>query len=76
MTKKDYELIARAIYRSLISPRRKSPQSGSLESQDKYADQHRLTAQHVANALERENPRFDRDRFIEACGVLTNTEVK
>jgi|DEB0MinimDraft_3_1074331.scaffolds.fasta_scaffold13059_5 hypothetical protein len=69
MSRKDYELIARAIYGSLI-------QSGSLESQDKYADQHRLTARHVANALERTNPRFDRDRFIEACGVLTNTEVK
>lgn len=69
MSRKDYELIARAIYGSLI-------QSGSLESQDRFIDQHRMTARHVANALERENPRFDRDRFIEACGVLTNTEVK
>jgi len=66
MTKKDYELIAKAIYGSLI-------QSGSLEWQDRFIEQHRITARHVANALERTNPRFNRDKFMDACGVLTNT---
>lgn len=62
MSKKDYELIARAIYGSLL-------QSGSLEDQDRFIDQHRITARHVANALERSNPRFNREKFIEACGT-------
>jgi hypothetical protein len=71
MTKKDYEVIAKAIYWSLI-------QSSKLEWQDHYIDQFRMTARHVANALERENPRFNRDLFMQACGVgvLTNTETK
>jgi hypothetical protein len=71
MTKKDYELIAKAIYGSLI-------QSGKLEWQDQYADQFRMTARHISTALERDNPRFDKDRFMKACGVpgvLINTEV-
>jgi hypothetical protein len=67
MTRKDYELIAKAIYGSLI-------QSKSLDWQDLYAEQHRITARHIANALERSNPRFNRDKFMEACGVLTNTK--
>lgn len=67
MTRKDYELIAKAIYGSLI-------QSKSLDWQDLYAEQHRITARHIANALERTNPRFDRERFLTACGVLTNTK--
>jgi len=67
MTRKDYELIAKAIYGSLLI------QSKSLDWQDLYAEQHRITARHIANALERSNPRFNRDKFMEACGVLTNT---
>lgn len=67
MTRKDYELIAKAIYGSLI-------QSKSLDWQDLYAEQHHITARHIANALERTNPRFDRERFLTACGVLTNTK--
>ena len=62
MTRKDYELIAKAIYGSLI-------QSGSLEWQDRFIEQHRITARHVATALERTNPRFNREKFIDACGV-------
>jgi hypothetical protein len=62
MGKKDYELIAKAIYGSLI-------QSGKLEWQDRFIEQHKITARHVAVALERDNPRFDRDRFMAACGV-------
>jgi len=67
MSKKDYELIAKAIYGSLI-------QSGSLEWQERFTEQHRITARHIANALERTNPRYDRERFLTACGVLTNTK--
>jgi hypothetical protein len=67
MTKKDYELIAKAIYGSLI-------QSYSLDWQDRFIEQHKITARHVAVALERDNPRFDRDRFMAACGVSIDTQ--
>ena len=67
MTKKDYELLAKAIYGSLI-------QSYSLDWQDRFIEQHKVTARHVAIALERTNPRFDRARFLEACGVPQDTQ--
>ena len=67
MTKKDYELVAKAIYGSLI-------QSGSLEWQDRFIEQHKITARHVAIALERSNPRFNRDKFMAACGVQNCTQ--
>ena len=62
MTKKDYELIAEAIYGSLI-------QSCSLDWQDRFIEQHRTTARRVALALERNNPRFNREKFINAGGI-------
>jgi len=62
MTKKDYELIAKAIYGSLI-------QSGSLEAQDCFIKQYRDTARFVANALQQDNSRFNRNKFMAACGV-------
>lgn len=67
MSKKDYELIAKAIYGSLI-------QSCSLEWQDRFIEQHKITARHVAIALERSNPRFNRDKFMAACGVQNCTQ--
>lgn len=62
MTRKDYELIAKAIYGSLI-------QSCSLEWQDRFIEQHKMTAGYVANALGQDNPRFNRDRFMAVCGM-------
>ena len=63
MTKKDYEMIADAI----------------AETVDGYADLDtagtmvrmaiRDTALSIANVLESDNPRFDRNRFLVACGV-------
>ena len=58
MTKKDYELIA-----------------GVLRQEVKY--EFNLTCQEViislvhnmAKHLEKANPRFDRDRFLKACGI-------
>lgn len=58
MTRKDFELIANAI----------KPLTNPLHS-----DAGRLTAEaiakNLANALAKENPRFDRPRFLAACGV-------
>jgi hypothetical protein len=58
MTRKDYELIARSIFVD-----RESLQE---ESQRQTAD---LIARGLAEQLEAMNPRFDRARFLSACGV-------
>jgi len=58
MTRKDYELIARSIFVD-----RESLQE---ESQKQTAD---LIARGLAEQLEAMNPRFDRARFLSACGV-------
>ena len=53
MTRKDYVLIAEVIATSWHA---------SAESKNDLAVK-------MADALETENPRFDRERFIRACGV-------
>ena len=58
MTRKDYELIARSIFVD-----RESLQE---ESQRQTAD---LIARGLVEQLEAMNPRFDRARFLSACGV-------
>ena len=68
MTRKDYVLLARAIRDSLI-------QTTKWEWQDRYATQHAVTVERLADVLMQENPRFDRQRFVAACGVLVNTEA-
>lgn len=56
MTKKDYELIASVLY---------------CKTEDDNRD---LTTNvtiilELADALQAENPRFDRDKFLTACGI-------
>lgn len=59
MTKKDYELIAGAIYNQY------SVETG--QSQQGIENVARL----LAYKLELDNPRFDRNKFITACGIET-----
>ena len=54
MTRKDFEAHATIIKKHL-------PTAGRDFCYDMACD--------LANYFERENPRFDRDRFFEACGV-------
>lgn len=56
MTRKDYVLIAEAIRDSV-------QHSGELERKAIEG-----TAKYVSYALRRDNPRFDRGRFMAACG--------
>ena len=56
MTRKDYVMIAEVIATSWHSS----------------AETKRDLAQNMADALETDNPRFDRDRFLKACGVTTS----
>ena len=54
MTRKDYELIARALANT--------PDGGDVKSQWEEC----VSA--IADALARDNPRFSRERFYKACG--------
>lgn len=63
MTRKDYVLIAAAL---------------ASAQPDPYADgarflerQHKRDCEDIADALASDNPRFDRARFLRACGITT-----
>lgn len=56
MTKKDYKLIADAI---LSAKQNTNPLEQSAIS---------TVVHELANRLQNENPRFDRERFLSACG--------
>lgn len=55
MTRKDYILIADAINKAPVDA-----------SQDR---QRNTVARSIADALATDNPRFDRARFLKACGL-------
>ena len=61
MTRKDYVLIANTISELMMSQRDRGAfaHAPSLDE----------VARELAYALEGDNPRFDRDRFLDACGV-------
>lgn len=55
MTRKDYVVIAEAIRKASQAPG--------------YAERNAFVAHAIADALAADNPRFDRARFLSACGV-------
>lgn len=61
MTRKDYELLAEAIRLT----RSKAEWRGISLDQDTLT----AAAESMAQLLEYDNPRFDRARFLTACGV-------
>lgn len=62
MTRKDYILIADALREARMhNLRDAAPGSGAYWL--------RVAASEVARALAEDNPRFDRERFLKACGV-------
>jgi hypothetical protein len=65
MTRKDYELIAATLNAQALEYR-----SGTAFSHDDDVALEALLriANSVADALTRDNPRFDRERFLSACG--------
>jgi hypothetical protein len=56
MTKKDYELIANGFVMTLTS---------AYNGPEGY----KLAVEYMADELEHENPRFNRIKFMEACGI-------
>lgn len=59
MTKKDYELLAKAIAETV-------EHDYVTKAHPKHIY---LTARYIADSLAMDNPRFDRQRFLAACGV-------
>lgn len=66
MTRKDYELQALAFKRALAVVEFSEDQTFAYDAKSALA----LTATILADLLETDNARFDREKFLEACGVL------
>jgi hypothetical protein len=64
MTKKDYELIAGYVNVLRVSYRIGSEALEVLENQ----------TEGLCELLEQDNPRFNRDTFLKACGLVGLTE--
>jgi hypothetical protein len=64
MTRKDYIMLAEA----LASARPSGEDCGNPERTRGTVDQYARDCEAIADALA-ENPRFDRARFLRACGV-------
>lgn len=72
MTKKDYELIANAIKELNSKLARDYLQAQTKDEVNRVAyamNGLNLTADHIASALVATNERYDRERFLKACGV-------
>lgn len=65
MTHKDYQFIAAAFAASRSDVVTKEPDEAHADMLDGID----LVAEHVADALARDNTRFDRQKFLDACGV-------
>lgn len=63
MTRKDYELIAKSINHHLAI----MGMSGKATSEEFLAVG--SVAQKIAQGLAEDNPRFDRQKFLKACGI-------
>ena len=63
MTKKDYVLIAMSIWRSGYTKDKNQVRNTAKENM------RRLIAIDLASSLQNDNPLFNRQKFIEACGV-------
>lgn len=59
MTKKDYELIAGSFSRT----------QPSKENLPDHHSEWRVQIFNLSSVLARENPLFNRDKFIKACGI-------
>lgn len=69
MTRKDYERMARMIRDRLAIIRK---MDGDSEWRRGAFDALALLARDYADDAERDNPRFDRKRFMTACGLTEN----
>ena len=61
MTKKDYIIISNAVY-EVLEHNRDCGEAVNLT---------RNILHKIADAMTKDNPRFDRQRFLKACGLIT-----
>lgn len=66
MTKKDYILIADSLYRSIQITT--WLEKNQVRKQTKLAA-YRSIAHDLAGSLKGDNPKFNQDKFLKACGV-------
>lgn len=59
MTKKDYELIASNIYRQIQICKERGYDASQIE----------MLVYEFCNDLEKDNPKFNRKKFVEVCGI-------
>lgn len=71
MSKKDYQAIARAVYRLHVDYDAKRGDGTYLWDEGAVAHgakrMHKMIIAALADVLAADNPRFDRSRFLEAC---------
>ena len=67
MTRKDYVMIAETIRELLADIDRESPGMREVLRGERMGVA--SVARRLAEQLRQDNPRFDRTRFIEACGL-------
>lgn len=65
MQRRHFELIAASVHRSRMA----SAITGTAKEKAAKESALRLVAIDLASTMRAENPRFDRDRFLTACGV-------
>ncbi len=73
MTRKDYELIAAAMRAVRVSAANGYPvatNAAERERDGQRAAIHRAACYQLALSLAQDNARFDRDKFIRACGCV------
>lgn len=63
MTRKDYIAIARVISDAALI------QCGTQSEVELQAGVRRRIAHELSDILAKDNPRFDRERFLKACGI-------
>lgn len=66
MSKRDYVLIAGSVYRTLQIA--EMLEGNQIKKQAKR-ETVRLVAHDLAGSLQGDNPNFDQDKFLSACGV-------
>lgn len=75
MTKKDYELIAFAIRAQINGTNQEIREFGGEQAKEyglfNRVNGMKMVAWSIADDLQAENPRFDRVKFLNACGIET-----
>ena len=68
MTRKDYEMIAQAVRDALPDLSEREPGAPLADDTHAALSHLRTAADYIADGCKADNPRFNRKRFIAACG--------